>query len=670
MSDFYDRNTELFRETGVRPVVPSAKTEEEGISAAESVITAEDGKENTEKEAVQVQQQEPEDEVDGKSAGTEYLTPAAESGTESGESAQPEESEEIHTAGHRDFPPDFAVTPPSPQTPSKLISADEDLKSSRLKITGINHIEFPVMTIEEDVLVPDVEPDLDQILNVEARPEISSHEMIRNQEGQDAYKIGGSISVNTLYLPVSRSGELISMNSRIDFRRECPLPEEAVRGQSGPGRLPDASETVSADLISVKARVINERKIRISVELRCSVKKYSEEEAEFLEGVRDSELNLRKETIYFTDIAQRRRDTTDISGEIVLKENMPEPGKILNYDVNIAENRRQVGRGKAVVDASAYYSILYMPKSSGNDVSTDFEETGDGDEKMPVFCRGKIDFTQFIKFPDFPVAGDMESRISFDVISTQIDFETPEEGGPQKLMLHASIAASADVFRQIEREIVTDMYHRTKNVDFSTTPRRLSKLCGNGTAEISVREIITLPEEKPGFRNIPYISACAENPQITVENGRCRIEGMIDTNTVYAEEDGEGGFSSYRQELPFRAQLDIPGIDGEMKAEYSCGLKDIWFDRMNARQVEFNCTIFVSVYVWKVESRDFIDRVCYIEEEGAESETAGMVIYVTRPGDTQWSIARKFRTTLQQLRLINSLEESDYVEEGRKLLIL
>ena len=79
MSDFYDRNTELFRETGVRPVVPSAKTEEEEISAAESVITAEEGKENTEKEAVQVQQQEPEDEVDGKSAGTEYLTPAAES---------------------------------------------------------------------------------------------------------------------------------------------------------------------------------------------------------------------------------------------------------------------------------------------------------------------------------------------------------------------------------------------------------------------------------------------------------------------------------------------------------------------------------------------------------------------------------------------------------------
>ena len=107
-----------------------------------------------------------------------------------------------------------------------------------------------------------------------------------------------------------------------------------------------------------------------------------------------------------------------------------------------------------------------------------------------------------------------------------------------------------------------------------------------------------------------------------------------------------------------------------MTAEYSCGLEDIWFDRMNARQVQFNCTIYVSVYVWNVEARNFIDRVCYIEDDAIVEDAAGMVIYITRPGDTQWSIAKEFRTTMQQLRLINNLEESDYIEEGRKLLIL
>lgn len=587
------------------------------------------------------------------------------------DSDETSESEELSVpAEHRDLPPDFALIPPAAQAPSKLISADEDLKSSRLKITGVYHLQLPVITIEEDVLVPDVEPDLEQILNIEARPEISSHETIPASDGKDTYKISGSISVNTLYLPVSNNGELISMNSRIDFRRECaPLEAEDERSMTESGRSSDASEVMSAELLSVKARVINERKIRISAELRCTIRKYCDEETEFLEGVRDGELNLRKETIRFTDIAQRRRDTMDISGEVVFKENMPEPGQILNYDVNIVESRRQIGRGKAVIDAGAYYSILYMPKTGGAS-SKDPEESGEDDERIPVFCRGKIDFTQFVKFPDSVSSGDPDSRVTFEVISSQLDFEVPEEGGPRKLMLRATVAASVDVFRRMEREIVTDMYHRTKNVDFSTTARQVAELCGSGAAEISVREIITLPETKTGFRRIPYISAAVENLQIAVENGRCRVEGLVDTNSVYEEEEGGAGFSSFAQKLPFRTQIDIPGISEGMTAEYSCGLKDIWFDRMNALQVEFNCTIYVSVYVWNVEARNFIDRVCYIEDDAIVEDAAGMVIYITRPGDTQWSIAKEFRTTMQQLRLINNLEESDYIEEGRKLLIL
>lgn len=127
-----------------------------------------------------------------------------------------------------------------------------------------------------------------------------------------------------------------------------------------------------------------------------------------------------------------------------------EPGQILNYDVNIVESRRQIGRGKAVIDAGAYYSILYMPKTGGAS-SKDPEESGEDDERIPVFCRGKIDFTQFVKFPDSVSSGDPDSRVTFEVISSQLDFEVPEEGGPRKLMLRATVAASVDVFRRMER---------------------------------------------------------------------------------------------------------------------------------------------------------------------------------------------------------------------------
>ena len=574
-------------------------------------------------------------------------------------------SEESEAYPVREALPDFALMPAENKSAAKLIPADGDLKSSRLRITGVYSQTLPVMMIEEDVLVPDVEPDLAQILNIDAKPEITSHDIYQGQNGNEMYKISGVISVNTLYIPVSDSCELISMNSKINFRRECEADFDNG-GKSGSSSAPE----ISAELLSVKSKVINERKIRIQAEVRCTVKKYIEEETEFLEGVRDGELNLRKETICFTDIAQRRTDTTDVSGEVIFKENMPELDRILNYDVNVVEGRRQVGKGKAVIDACAYYSILYIPKAGA--VSEEGETEGcSEDTPIPVFYRGKLEFTQFIKLPDVTGANASDSRVTFDVISSKLGYETPEDGdGKQRLMLSLTVAAGIDIFRGMEREIVTDMYHRVRDVDFSTTSRRVSELCGSGAAEISVREIITLPESEKGFGRIPYISASVERVEAEAENGKCRVEGIIETNTVYEAEEGDVGFASFAQKLPFRTLIDIPGIREGMSVDFSCGMKDIWFDRMNSRQVEFNCTLFVSVYAWKVEEYDFIDKVCYIEREEAAEDGAGMVVYVTRPGDTQWSIAKEFRTTMQELQLINGLGEGDYVEAGKKLLIL
>ena len=592
----------------------------------------------------------------------------AERGGDTGEIPERQES-----SVSRETLPDFALTPASAQNPDRLIPADGDLRSSRLRITELYRRQLPVMTIEEDVLVPDVEPDLEQIINIDARPEITSHDVYRAPNGRNMYRIGGAVSVSTLYVPVADSGELVSITSQIRFRRECETGEEEERNETG---RESADAEISVELLSVSAKVINERKIRVRAEIRCNAKKYVQEETEFLEGVKDSELSLRKETIRFTDIAQRRTDTMDVSGEVLFKENMPEAEKILHYDIDVMEVRRQIGKGKAVIDACAYYSILYFPKQEEREAvnTADSEgerETESGSGFIPVFYRGKLEFTQFIRLPDMTGAGASDSQVSFDVISSDLRFEEPESGEDgRRLILSFTVAAAIDIFRDMEREIVTDMYHRSRDVKFSAVPRRVSELCGSGSTEVSVREIITLPESKKGFGRVPYISASIEGIEATAENGRCRIEGVIATNTVYEAETEEAGFSSFSEKLPFRTVIDIPDAREGMTIDCSCGMKDIWFDRMNARQTEFSCTLAVSAYVWKIEEYRFIDKVCYIEREEDAEESAGMVVYVTRPGDTQWSIAKEFRTTMRELQLINGLEDSDYVEAGRKLLIL
>jgi LysM repeat protein len=51
------------------------------------------------------------------------------------------------------------------------------------------------------------------------------------------------------------------------------------------------------------------------------------------------------------------------------------------------------------------------------------------------------------------------------------------------------------------------------------------------------------------------------------------------------------------------------------------------------------------------------------------SELPGIVGYVTKKGDTQWSVAKKFYTTVESLRSINELK-NDELQSGQMLLVV
>jgi len=47
-----------------------------------------------------------------------------------------------------------------------------------------------------------------------------------------------------------------------------------------------------------------------------------------------------------------------------------------------------------------------------------------------------------------------------------------------------------------------------------------------------------------------------------------------------------------------------------------------------------------------------------------------MIIYISRPQDDLWKIAKKFRTTRERISRINGLDPDKAISEGTKLLII
>ena len=67
-------------------------------------------------------------------------------------------------------------------------------------------------------------------------------------------------------------------------------------------------------------------------------------------------------------------------------------------------------------------------------------------------------------------------------------------------------------------------------------------------------------------------------------------------------------------------------------------------------------------------NKEFICDV--VEGEGEKPQKkASIIIYVVGEGDTLWSLAKKYNTTVADLAKINSFEESDHIETGQKIII-
>ena len=116
--------------------------------------------------------------------------------------------------------------------------------------------------------------------------------------------------------------------------------------------------------------------------------------------------------------------------------------------------------------------------------------------------------------------------------------------------------------------------------------------------------------------------------------------------------------------------MDMPGACADSYTECGASIKEIWFDRVNSRQIDINCSISAGVSAWNTAAHEFIDKVCYIDDGSAPHQFSGIVVYMTKPEDTQWSISKKFRTTEAALREVNGLDEGQDLSPGMRLIIV
>ena len=540
--------------------------------------------------------------------------------------------------------PDYAMVPAKEIQQNTIEPITTDALYTPVEITNITEGSCLNIVLEEDILVPDIKPDLKEILIMDGSCNLSTREIFASDIREEYINLTGKVHLQTIYLPEKPSKQcpLVSISTTIPFKEPWPFTNAS-------------SVEFDCSIDKIEYSIVNERKYRAKVTLTICPKVYVSKSVNIFDGLSKDNLHVLREPVDFSYLTTRKKDVISLK-EYISPIDDTMPGSILMKTLQVLENYKQITADKVIISGYICLNILYCNKSPINDSTA-------SDNIHQV--QQKVEFTQFIPIKNSSSLD--HCKVSFDSSKLEIKI-VQHEDGQDILCLEGDLTTYVKLFKKIQKEVIVDGYHRDKNFVFDFDEIESNTLLGTIEGESSVREIFVPNNLKSDIGDILFTTGAVEKYTSKFEQGKLLCEGTILAKIVCCLSNDDNDIVTIKQSIPFRLAANTSLLNGDELLLNNIYLKDFWSEKINGKQLEFNATIFSRVDAIKSTSFKLLTNPAF--ETGCEKNSVNpMVIYACKKGDTLWQIAKRFKTCTDNIKEINQLD-GDFLQEGEKLLII
>jgi hypothetical protein len=483
--------------------------------------------------------------------------------------------------------------------------------------------------VEEDLLVPDTFPDMEMILNVDARV-LSGEIFIENETSE----IKGRIKLETMYRTDENYGNNISvLPAELNFTEILKC---------------DGAVHLNPQISKIEYRIANERKYKIRVMIEIDVKCEREKEHLIFEGIDGETLHLKKKQLCLMDLLSRKISESNVSEELLINDEKIRPVKILKYKVNVAENHRQLTKEKLVLNQTLWIRVMYLAEiaSKGNL------------SNQVMFFRGKVDHTQFISLGK--MEGETESCITASSAENiKVDINRESNG----FEISGEIATEIACYGYMERELVADFYHSKEEM---TCDRKTENVCA-GVERISVeqtiRESIGLQQESGDELRIIYLDAQPFDVTVAAEESAAVVRGKLHMEAVVMN---EGDYTILAKKI-----CDFSCIK-ELPQEKNCVLELSGFTvreltgDIAGTDINLTAQIQADINIFKEAEFTHISNPCIVKSSKPE-KCYPITIHTVSEGESVWDIGKKYKVSEECIMHYN---KEDSIKAGNKIIIV
>ena len=145
---------------------------------------------------------------------------------------------------------------------------------------------------------------------------------------------------------------------------------------------------------------------------------------------------------------------------------------------------------------------------------------------------------------------------------------------------------------------------------------------------------------------------------------------MLSAAVLYYCENDESPVCVIRRGYPFNQTVELKGVQEGDTAEIELRLEDLDFQILSEREGELRATLAMETHVQRKETAETVTDITLEENAEEQISAASAVIYMVQPGDSLWSIAKNYHTTMEDILAVNEIENPDLLYPGQKLLII
>lgn len=508
----------------------------------------------------------------------------------------------------------------------------EDIQMLRVKSRGTSQVTFDM-----DYNVPDVKPDIGRM--IQNKGEVAMEE-VRLNDGHAFLK--GNLNVDLLYV-AEEEGRVCSLSAKLPVEETLNL-EGIVSGDK---------MCLKWEIEDLSLYLIHSRKLNI----KAVVTFYAV--VDELTGIRlpaaleDDTLSVKTKAMRLLSLAVHKKDTFRKKEEITLASNKPNIAELIWHTVEVRGLDLRPEDGMIRAKGELFVFVLYIGDDEGSSLQwLEYSVPFNGE----VECGG--------------CTSDMIPNMEASVIHQTVEVKPDADGEERLLLADVVIELDMKLYREEDHEVILDVYSPFCQCVPRGKREALESLLIRNFSKCRLADRIGVKETQGKILQICHGQGRVKVDKTKIVKDGIQAEGIVHMKILYIVGNDDMPFYSMDAMIPFTHVVEARGITEDSDYHLHADLEQMSTTMVDSNEIEVKATVSLNVLVISRMEEMIIDKV---EEEPLDMEKVrsmpGITVYMVKPGDTLWDIAKKFYTTVEEIRERNDLESED-IEVSQPLLLI